>query len=133
MDFQKAERIVSNQIRFISSLETEYEKRHCTFSDKLDDCRCIEEAEIVLLDHVNFTSKVLEALRKHNKMLKETLEMSYAKFIGLGTPYEKTIHILRETKHQLDTYLKILREEMVVQMKRQMKAQKGYVVTPKKY
>jgi len=131
MDFEKIERIVTNQIRFVASIQAEYENKHSAFKDKLDNCQYIEEVEAMLLEHVKYTGKVLELLRKYNKFMQEELEMSYAKWIGICTPYEKVIHILRDTKHQLDTYLKIAREEMLKQMKSKSMSQKGYAVTPK--
>ena len=73
----------------------------------------LEYVERIILEQVRFLNLVLEETRKRNKFLSEKLEMSYAKLIGLGTPYELMIHSLRQVKREMDMYLKIIRDKMM--------------------
>ena len=73
----------------------------------------LEYIERIILEQVRFLNLVLEEARKRNKFLSEKLEMSYAKLIGLGTPYELMIHSLRQVKREMDMYLKIIRDKMM--------------------
>lgn len=114
------EKLVGIQIRFVCSIEAECEKRHSNLSMWLDKCDTFDEAERVLLEQVKFIGSVLEEIRRSNKLMEEKLGMSYAKLVGLATPYEEAIHSLRKVKSELDGYLKTLRERMVEQLKKQM-------------
>lgn len=114
------EKIVSGQIRFICSVESECEKRHANLRTWLDDCESFDQAEHVLLEQVKFVGSLLEEIRRSNKLMEEKLGRSYAKLVGLGTPYEEAIHSLRQVKLELDTYLKTIREIMLAEMKKKM-------------
>lgn len=114
------ERIISTQIRFVCSIEAECEKRNNSLKTWLDDCVSHDQAERVLLEQVKFVGLVLEEIRRSNKFMQQKLKMSYAKLIGLATPYEEAIHALRAVKSELDIYLRTLREYMVAELKRQM-------------
>lgn len=72
-----------------------------------------ERAEQLVLKQVKFINLMLQEIRTRNTELQEALGQSYAKLIGLGTPYEEAIHSLRKVKVEFDTYLKILRNHMV--------------------
>ena len=52
--------------------------------------------------------------------------MNYAKIVGLGTPYEEAINKMRLVKRELDVCLKVLREHMVENMKRQFNVPRRY-------
>jgi len=73
----------------------------------------IEQAEHLILDQVKFIDFVLKEIRKRNKELQDGLGMSYAKLVGLGTPFEEAVHSFRQVKGELDGYLKILREKLL--------------------
>lgn len=129
MNFENINRIVGIQNRFICSIETECEKKNRVLKERLDSCKTIEQAEQVVLNEVKFVGSVLEEIRRSNKQMGEELGNSYAKLIGLGTPYEEAINALRKVKSELDMYLKLIREKMLEQMKLRMRDQKGYAVT----
>ena len=80
----------------------------------------IEQAEGIVLDQVKFVDFVLKEMRKRNEDLQEGLGMSYAKLIGLATPFEEGVRSFRKVKGELDGYLKVLREKMVKHYKEQM-------------
>lgn len=80
----------------------------------------IEHAEGIILDQVKFVDFVLKEIRKRNEELQEKLGMSYAKLVGLAAPFEEGVRSFRKVKGELDGYLKILREKMVVQYKEQL-------------
>jgi len=80
----------------------------------------IEQTERLILDQVKFIDFVLKEIRKRNKELQDGLGMSYAKLVGLGTPFEEAVHSFRQVKGELDGYLKILREKMVGQYKQRL-------------
>lgn len=124
MNFENVNRIVGIQNRFICSVETECEKKNKALKDRLDSCRSIEQAEQIILNEVKFVGSVLEEIRRSNKQMEKELGTSYAKLIGLGTPYEEAIHALRKVKSELDIYLKLIRERMLEQMKDRMRTQK---------
>lgn len=73
----------------------------------------IEQAERIALDQVKFINSVLEQLRARNESFQLALGMTYAKLVGLGTPYEEAIHSLRKVKTELDRYLSAIRAKMV--------------------
>ena len=81
----------------------------------------IEHAEGLILDQVKFVDFVLKEIRKRNEELQEGLGMTYAKLVGLATPFEEGVRAFRKVKGELDDYLKILREQMLTQYKDQLK------------
>lgn len=115
---KRTENYIKNQIRFICSVEAECEKRNKNLEKDLNDCRNIDQVEYILLKEVKFVGALLEEIRRSNKIMHEKIGISYAKLIGLGTPYEEAIHVLRKVKLELDTYLKIIRDKMLSDMKR---------------
>lgn len=115
---KRTENYIENQIRFICSVEAECEKRNKNLEKDLNDCRNIDQVEYILLKEVKFVGALLEEIRRSNKIMHEKIGISYAKLIGLGTPYEEAIHVLRKVKLELDTYLKIIRDKMLSDMKR---------------
>lgn len=115
------EKLISTQIRFVCSIEAECEKRNNNFRTWLNNCTSHDQAERVLLEQVKFIGLVLEEVRRSNKFMQQKLKMSYAKLIGLATPYEEAIHALRAVKSELDTYLRTLREYMVAELKKQVR------------
>ena len=80
----------------------------------------IEQAERLILDQVKFIDFVLKEIRKRNKELQDGLGMSYAKLVGLGTPFEEAVHSFRQVKGELDGYLKILREKLLGEYKQRL-------------
>ena len=113
MDCEKIEKIFSIQNRFIGAVEVECGKRGRELKEGLENCLTIEIAEKLVLENVKFIGSILEEIRRSNKIMAEEIGMSYAKFVGLGTPYEEAIFALRKVKTELDIYLKILRDKMV--------------------
>ena len=120
MNGEDIEKVVGTQIRFVASIEAECEKRHSKLGAWLDECSSLDQAEHVLLEQVKFVGSLLEEIRRSNKMMEEKLGRSYAKLVGLGTPYEEAIHALRQVKLELDTYLKTIRDIMVEDMKKRL-------------
>lgn len=80
----------------------------------------IEQAERAALDQVKFVNSILEELRKRNEALQQQLGTTYAKLVGLGTPYEKAIFIMRQVKTELDGYLAVVRAEAATILKKQL-------------
>ncbi len=115
----KNEKNIITQIRFIDSITNEFERRNKLIKPDLEICESIEKAESIILNHVKFVGRILEVLRRENKIMKENLGQNYAKLIGLASPYEQVIHKLRDTKNELDMYLKIIREKIVTNIKKQ--------------
>jgi len=119
-------KIINREKRFVASIEAECEKRNEVLYESLANCKTDIEAENILLNQVKFVGDILEALRKRNTNLEKEIGMNYAKIIGLGTPYEEAIHSMRKVKRELDVCLKVLREYMVEQMKKQFNVPRRY-------
>jgi len=79
----------------------------------------LEQVERKILASVKFIDVVLKEIRNQNKGLQDDLGMSYAKHIGLVSPFEEAIHSLRKVRGELDSYLKKVREDLVSKYKRQ--------------
>jgi len=124
MNIQVVCELLDREGRFISSIEAEFEKRDENFVERLDRCRSLPEAEFVILEHVKFVGSILEALRSRNKKLSEELGMNYAKIVGLATPYEEAIRVVRNVKGELDIALRTIRELMLEHMTREQNRQK---------
>lgn len=78
----------------------------------------IEMIEKIFADQVRFLDIMLQETRKRNKLLKETLDStSYAKLIGLGTPYEKCVYSLREVRREMSMYLSVIRDKIMREQK----------------
>jgi len=75
-----------------------------------------ERQEQIVLEQVKFIDLMLEEIRNRNRTLQEELGMSYAKYIGISTPYEECIHTLRKVKSEFDIYLKTARSELMTRM-----------------
>ena len=84
----------------------------------------IEQAERIALDQVKFINSLLEQLRARNESFKDALGMTYAKLVGLGTPYEEAIHSMRKVKTELDEYLARIRAKMVEENMSQTRSKK---------
>ncbi len=119
-------KIINREKRFVASIEAECEKRNSLLYYFLSDCKSDVEAENILLEQVKFVGQILEALRKRNSKLSEEVGMNYAKIVGLVTPYEEAIHSMRKVKRELDVCLKLLREHMVENMKKQFNVPRRY-------
>jgi len=126
MNIPYVQKIIYREQRFIISITNECEKRNKTLYGSLENCKTELEAENILLDQVIFIGKILEALRKRNQNLAGELGMNYAKIVGLGTPYEEAINKMRLVKRELDVCLKVLREHMVENMKKQFNIPRRY-------
>ena len=113
MNAEYINKIIPEEIIFISSIEEECCERHKVITKALENKVPLEVLEGIFVESVKFVSAVLEVIRKKNKRLEEVLEMSYAKMIGLSSPYECAIRELRETKRSLDVYLKLIRGEIL--------------------
>ena len=70
----------------------------------------LEEIENFILQQIKFLDLMLEEVRERSKISQKVFEMSYAKLIGITTPFEEIIRILRESRKGLETYLKQVRE-----------------------
>ena len=116
MDEERIKRMFNIQVKFISAVEVECQKRKKTLAEGLENCLTIEGAEVLVLNNVKFIGNILEEIRRSNKEMANEVGMSYAKLVGLGTPYEEVIFALRKVKTELDTYLKILREQILVEL-----------------
>ena len=126
MNIPYVQKIIHREKRFVASIEAECEKRHSTLYESLENCKSEIEAESILLVEVQFVGKILEALRKRNTNLSGEIGMNYAKIVGLVTPYEEAIHSMRKVKRELDVCLKLLREHMVENMKKQFNVPRRY-------
>lgn len=71
----------------------------------------LQRAEQIALEQVKFVNVVLQEIRRRNELLKEELGMSYAKYVGLSTPYEEAIFHLRKVKKEFDEFLAVVRED----------------------
>lgn len=80
-----------------------------------------EDIERLILDQVKFVNFILKEAKKRNKILSDNLSMSYAKLIGLKTPYEEMIHWTRKIKREFDMYLSLIREHMMKSIDDRMK------------
>lgn len=76
----------------------------------------VERQEQIILEQVKFLDITLEEIRGRNKNMQEELGNSYAKLIGLGTPYEECIHSLRKVRGEFESYLKIVRSEIMARL-----------------
>lgn len=56
---------------------------------------------------------MLQEIRKRNTLLQDELKMSYAKYVGLSTPYEEAIFALRKVKKEFDAFLEVVRQEFI--------------------
>lgn len=110
--------LIENQNRILCSITSECESRNSTLFEQINSCDTFAQVEQVLLYNIRFISSMLELMRKENKRMEKEFNMDFAKYIGLGTPYEKVIHSLREAKKSLDTYLTIVRERMLADLKK---------------
>jgi len=72
----------------------------------------LEQVERRILASVKFIDVVLKEIRNQNKELQDDLGMSYAKIIGLVSPFEEAIHSLRKVRGELDSYLKTVRKNL---------------------
>lgn len=84
----------------------------------------LNEVENIILDNTKWMDFVLEETRKRNTVLQEELKNSYGKLLGLGTPYEELINKARQTKTELDKYLKIIRNKFAEQLKKEKYSEK---------
>jgi hypothetical protein len=78
-----------------------------------DKYASIERQEQIILEQVKFIDLMLEEIRIRNTSLQVDLGMSYAKYVGISTPYEECIHTLRKVKKEFDIYLKTARNEVM--------------------
>lgn len=79
----------------------------------------LEQVERKILASVKFIDVVLKEIRNQNKELQDDLGMSYAKHIGLVSPFEEAIHSLRKVRGELDSYLQTVRKDLASKYKRQ--------------
>jgi hypothetical protein len=126
MNIPYVQKVIFREQRFVASIEAECEKRNEYLYERLENCETEVEAENLLLDQVKFIGQILEALRRRNQNLAKELGMNYAKIVGLVTPYEEAIHSMRKVKRELDVCLKLLREHMIDNMKKQFNVPRRY-------
>jgi len=79
----------------------------------------LERVEARILRSVKFIDFMLQEVRKENSDLQKSLGMSYSKYIGIISPFEEAIHSLRKVKGEFDSYLKIVRSDLVLKYKKQ--------------
>jgi len=78
----------------------------------------IDVIEKELNDQLQFLNIVIQQVRKRNEFLRQILGPTYAKLIGLGTPYEECIHSLRQVYNEFKKYLEIVRNRMIEESRR---------------
>lgn len=83
-----------------------------------------EMVESLIVEEVKFLNLTLKECRRRNEFLQQRLGSSYAKYIGLGTPYEEAIHSLRKVKGEMDGYLETVRSVLLGRLKRRQKRRK---------
>lgn len=79
----------------------------------------LEQKEREILASVKFIDVVLKEIRNKDKELKDGLGMSYAKYIGITSPFEEAVRCLRKVRGELDSYLQRVRRELVSKYKQQ--------------
>lgn len=84
----------------------------------------LQRAEQMALEQVKFCNIMLQEIRRRNEILQKELGMTYAKYVGLTTPYEEAIFHLRKVKKEFDEFLGIVREDF--------KKEFGPIPTPKR-
>ena len=77
----------------------------------------LERVEVRILRSVKFTDFLLQEMKRENQELEKSLGMSYSKYIGLVSPFEEAVCALRKVKGELDSYLKIVRSDLVQKYK----------------
>jgi len=77
----------------------------------------LEMTENRILKSVKFIDVILQEIRTENKELQDILGMRYAKYIGLTSPFEEAIHVLKKVKNEFDSYLKAVREDLATDYK----------------
>lgn len=77
----------------------------------------LEQIEREILASVKFIDVILKEIRNKDKELKDGLGMSYAKYIGLTSPFEEAVCCLRKVRGELDSYLQATRSKLVSKYK----------------
>jgi len=80
----------------------------------------LEQIENRMLKSVKLINFILMEIKKENKDLRKFLSTSYAKYFGLGTPYEEAIKTLRQVKSEIDSYLDTIRGELGTKYRREL-------------
>lgn len=78
----------------------------------------LEQIERKILASVKFIDVLLKEVRNKDKELRDGLDMSYAKYIGLTSPFEEAVKCLRKVRGELDSYLQMVRSELSAQYKK---------------
>lgn len=78
----------------------------------------LEYIESKILKSVKFVDVIIKETRRENKELQESLGMSYAKYIGLTSPFEEAIRSLRDVRVELNSYLVAVRGKLESKYKR---------------
>lgn len=79
----------------------------------------LEQIEREILASVKFIDVILKEIKNKDKELRDGLGMSYAKYIGLTSPFEEAVRCLRKVRGELDSYLKTIRSELSSKYKQQ--------------
>ena len=79
----------------------------------------LEQIERESLASVKFIDVILKEIKNKDKELRDGLGMSYAKYIGLTSPFEEAVRCLRKVRGELDSYLKTIRSELASKYKQQ--------------
>lgn len=79
----------------------------------------LEQIERNILASVKFVDVLLKEVRNKDKELRDGLGMSYAKYIGLTSPFEEAVRCLRKVRGELDSYLKTARSGLSSKYKQQ--------------
>lgn len=72
----------------------------------------LEIIENSILRAVKVIETILQEVRQEDKVLKEVLGMSYAKYVGLSSPFEEAVNALRKVKEEFDRYLSTVRDDV---------------------
>lgn len=77
----------------------------------------LEQIEREILASVKFIDVILKEIRNKDKELKNNLGMSYAKYIGLTSPFEESVRCMRKVRGELDSFLQTVRSELSLKYK----------------
>jgi len=82
----------------------------------------LENVERKILASVKFINFLLQEVRREDKTLKSGLGGSYAKYVGLSSPFEEAINCLRKVKGELDSYLGTVRSHLTTKYKKRFRS-----------
>lgn len=79
----------------------------------------LEYIESQILKSMKFVDVIIKEMRRENKELQESLGMSYAKYIGLTSPFEEAMRSLKDVRVELNSYLESVRGKLESKYRKQ--------------